>query len=70
MWNSCFNSVEYSFTKVNQKANQVAHTLEKLGITREEKMSLLMNNKPEVFYILYGGLLDRPISFFYFFFIL
>ena len=46
--------LEHSFSEVNQKANQFADALKKLGVTREQKMALLMNNKPEVFFTLYG----------------
>ena len=46
--------LEHSFSEVNQKANQFADAMKKLGVTREQKMALLMDNKPEVFFTLYG----------------
>ena len=37
-----------------RSANQVADALKRLGVTREQKMALLMENKPEVFFTFYG----------------
>jgi len=45
----------YTYAQVNQKANRVAHYLQKLGIQKDDIVSLLILNSPEIYDCLFGA---------------
>ena len=43
-----------TFRETNTRANQTAHALSKLGVTRSQRVAILMRNKPELLLTFYG----------------
>ena len=54
--NKCltFEQMTYTYSMVNQKINQVAHGLRKLGISRANRIGLLLSNCPEYLFTYFG----------------
>jgi long-chain acyl-CoA synthetase len=56
----------YTYTAVNQKINQVAHGLHKLGISRGSRVGLLLSNCPEYLFVYFAvlklGGINVPIN--------
>lgn len=61
-----FRDQEFSFEGVNDTANRVASGLQKLGITKGDKVSVMMDNCPELIFLLFGltklGAIIVPIN--------
>jgi len=49
-----YEDKEFSFEEVNKKANQVASGLQKLGVTKGDKVAVVMENCPEVIFLMFG----------------
>ncbi len=56
----------YNFSKLNKRANQVAHALLQLGIKKNEKFGIMLYNSPEYLEIMFGlqkmGAVPVPIN--------
>jgi crotonobetaine/carnitine-CoA ligase len=61
-----FKSNEYSFNDVNQAANRVAYGLQRIGIKKGDKVSIMLDNCPEYLFIWFGisklGAVEVPIN--------
>lgn len=66
--NKCltFNQTTYTYNNVNQKINQVAHGLRKLGISQGNRIGLFLSNCPEYLFTYFGviklGCINVPIN--------
>ncbi|XP_067940711.1 long-chain fatty acid transport protein 2-like [Watersipora subatra] len=59
-----FEDRKYTFAETNSRANQVANAIQKLEITREQKVAVLMRNCPELLFLAHGCFkMVIPISF-------
>ncbi len=61
-----FNDKKYSYSEVDRTTNSFARYLEKLGVKKGDKVSILMQNSPEylisIFSILKAGVIVIPIN--------
>lgn len=61
-----YGDQEFSFEEVNDAANRVASGLQKLGITKGDKVAVVMDNSPEVIFLVFGlsklGAIEVPIN--------
>ncbi len=64
-----FEDKEFSFEEVNDAANRVASGLHKLGIAKGDKVAVVMENCPEVIFLMFGlskmGAVEVPINIFH-----
>ncbi len=61
-----FKDKEYSFDEINQTANRVASGLQKIGIKKGDKVSIMMDNCPEFLFVWFGvsklGAVEVPMN--------
>lgn len=64
-----FEEKEFSFKAMNDAANRVACGLQKLGIAKGDKVAVVMENCPELIFIMFGlsklGAVEVPINIFH-----
>jgi crotonobetaine/carnitine-CoA ligase len=64
-----FENKEFSFEEMNDQANRVASGLQKLGIGKGDKVAVVMENCPEVIFLMFGlsklGAVEVPINIFH-----
>ena len=64
-----FEGKEFSFKEVNDAANRVASAMQNLGIVKGDKVTLVMENCPEVVFLMFGlskiGAVLVPINIFH-----
>ncbi len=49
-----YEDKEFSFVEVNKKANRVVCGLQKLGVAKGDKVAVVMENCPEVIFLMFG----------------
>lgn len=49
-----YEEKKFSFEEMNQRANQVAGGLQKLGVHKGDKVAVVMENCPEVIFLMFG----------------
>ena len=61
-----FNEKEFSFQALNRGANQLASGLQKLGIKKNDKVAIMMDNSPEFLFAWFGmsklGAVEVPLN--------
>ncbi|MBP7526331.1 MAG: AMP-binding protein [Syntrophorhabdaceae bacterium] len=61
-----FKDKEYSFEDVNRAANRVACGLQKIGIKKNDKVSIMLDNCPEYLFVWFGisklGAVEVPVN--------
>lgn len=64
-----FEDQEFSFKDVNDAANRVACGLQKMGVSKGDKVAVVMENCPEVVFLMFGlsklGAVEVPINIFH-----
>ncbi|NLX91214.1 MAG: AMP-binding protein [Firmicutes bacterium] len=50
----CYEDKEFSFEDVNKAANRVASGLQKLGVSKGDKVAVVMDNCPEEIFLVFG----------------
>lgn len=57
---------EYSYRAINEAANRVAHGLQQLGVTKDDKVAIMMSNRPEFLFSWFGlsklGAVEVPVN--------
>jgi crotonobetaine/carnitine-CoA ligase len=61
-----YEDKKFSFEDVNEKANRAASALQKLGVSKGDKVAVVMESSPEVIFIMFGlsklGAVEVPVN--------
>lgn len=61
-----YRNSEYSYRAINEAANQVARGLQQLGVGKDDKVAIMMSNRPEFLFSWFGlsklGAVEVPVN--------